>query len=596
MKIIRLKVCNLFSYKEAELRPEDYNVVVGYNASGKTNLVRILKLLAGYRVFYSLESVYLQSEFRLSPDEDSYVIVELELSDEEARLLAELFLKKTLARMDSDKMKRIQIFISWPATADERESPDFVMLRFANGFSFWRRHNEELLGFMERLPETKDSIIATTSSFRGVKNDQDAEAFSKKHRFSHDQMLLRSEFQEPFLAGESVERFFTLGSDAVCFPATGVTVKYDHNRVERYSVELFEFCELKKESSHFVHPFYFTAKMIERDFAFLSEIPPDFGTLAEVLYKIKNDYRGDDVYRSIQEAFSSMFGGARVSVHDENAADKSKKSQPVITVDDDRGSFVLEDTASGYFDALNLLIRSVNKSHHVLILDEPALHLHPAKIRYLSRLLAMTASVQILIITHSPYFVEPSVFSKGRSLAYIKKDADGHSMILNKPDGFNFDIKQHLFNPDIFFSRCSVFVEGPGDASALTALSDALNNIFEEGDIAIIYPGGKGYVHKYLDLLSAYGISYVAMVDNDYEFEKTDSFVKLKGKLEDELRKLGYKQGGENSVDPDRAYELVFDRMQEDKEKVRKTALGRVFDMALEKAGKNPDTMWRAST
>jgi AAA15 family ATPase/GTPase len=45
MKIKSIQIKNLYSYKDASFSFGNYNVIVGRNASGKTNLIRILKLL-----------------------------------------------------------------------------------------------------------------------------------------------------------------------------------------------------------------------------------------------------------------------------------------------------------------------------------------------------------------------------------------------------------------------------------------------------------------------------------------------------------------------------------------------------------------------
>ena len=42
-------------------------------------------------------------------------------------------------------------------------------------------------------------------------------------------------------------------------------------------------------------------------------------------------------------------------------------------------TFNIEDTASGYFETLSLFSEIVSMEDSVLVIDEPALHLHPIK-------------------------------------------------------------------------------------------------------------------------------------------------------------------------------------------------------------------------
>ena len=58
---------------------------------------------------------------------------------------------------------------------------------------------------------------------------------------------------------------------------------------------------------------------------------------------------------------------------------------------------------------------------NVIFLDEPALHLHPTKIKYFGRTLMGMSEKQVIVITHSPYFVELSLFSTGRNLVSVRK-------------------------------------------------------------------------------------------------------------------------------------------------------------------------------
>lgn len=47
LRFSRIVLENLYSFKVSEVVPEHYNIVVGRNGVGKTNIVRTLRLLTG---------------------------------------------------------------------------------------------------------------------------------------------------------------------------------------------------------------------------------------------------------------------------------------------------------------------------------------------------------------------------------------------------------------------------------------------------------------------------------------------------------------------------------------------------------------------
>jgi predicted ATP-dependent endonuclease of OLD family len=147
---------------------------------------------------------------------------------------------------------------------------------------------------------------------------------------------------------------------------------------------------------------------------------------------------------------------------------------------------------------LHILSQIGTTEDDVLIIDEPTPHLHPLKIKYLGRKLSelelSKRRRQLIIITHSPFFVDTTLFSKGRNLVYIRKDKTGSSKMLSKPQDFVLDLKLYLFKSEIFFSHYNIFVEGPGDASCLKAISEGLDNVLEKNNVLVVDLGGKGTV------------------------------------------------------------------------------------------------------
>jgi predicted ATP-dependent endonuclease of OLD family len=227
----------------------------------------------------------------------------------------------------------------------------------------------------------------------------------------------------------------------------------------------------------------------------------------------------------------------------------------------------------------------------VLVVDEPALHLHPIKIRLLSKFLRAIRR-QVIIITHSPFFMDLKLFENNESLIYIVKDKnDKISNIINKPANFKLKLKPYIFNPEIFFSKICLFVEGPSDEYAIKAIDDNLNNILEKNDILVVNVGGKNNVEPYMDLIENYNLPHIIMVDGDYRRRQTIDTIKLPRDLEDVMRKIGWVGKGKK-ITAEEAYEVVASAMKSNPKSVKTTEIGKVFDEALKKVGVNACRIW----
>jgi len=89
MKITRLKLSNLFSFDDFSLKDLDcgVNIIVGPNGSGKTNLVRALKLAKDV-IEYRVRNVDFQSLLHDSSKSVSFKIeIEIELDKSELDIL-----------------------------------------------------------------------------------------------------------------------------------------------------------------------------------------------------------------------------------------------------------------------------------------------------------------------------------------------------------------------------------------------------------------------------------------------------------------------------------------------------------------------------
>lgn len=128
------------------------------------------------------------------------------------------------------------------------------------------------------------------------------------------------------------------------------------------------------------------------------------------------------------------------------------------------------------------------------------------------------------------------------------------------------ELKPHLFNPDIFFAKYVILVEGLSDKVVLSAINDNLGNILEKNDAIIVSYGGKGNLQNYIKLLDAYDIEYIAVRDDDYilrwnRIDKDDiDKIRLINKLHDDKFKAKLKK---NNIDPKELSWLIIEKIDD---------------------------------
>ena len=145
----------------------------------------------------------------------------------------------------------------------------------------------------------------------------------------------------------------------------------------------------------------------------------------------------------------------------------------------------------------------------ILAIDEPELSLHPAILRRLVRaIVRLSAERQIIIATHSPYFIDPSAIAQGAALVRVTSE-NGHSKIyqlsekgrtalkkIHNPDRPNTNAP-HTFGLDarelFFLDDCVVLTEGQEDVVLYPTVASQLPIGSVPGHLFGWGVGGAGY-------------------------------------------------------------------------------------------------------
>jgi len=164
----------------------------------------------------------------------------------------------------------------------------------------------------------------------------------------------------------------------------------------------------------------------------------------------------------------------------------------------------------------------------ILVIDEPELSLHPQLQKRLAILLAKySAKKQIILITHSPYFVRWEDFKNGAKIIrlnknedkqcevfFLKKNASYYEKLVSLSEDWQRPYLLDAAAREIFFGENVVFVEGQEDVGLIKKF------IKEEGfeckfEIFGYGSGGAGNIIAFLEMAEDLGINAGAIFDGD---------------------------------------------------------------------------------
>jgi len=581
MKIRSLQIKNLYSYRDTKFNFGDYNVIVGRNASGKTNLIRILKLLLSHTWF---QGVSVANYLRFNTHLGSTIRVELEFSKNEIKLLLDSIVKRdtSLEEFDSyyEDYKSASLIIYWKPTFDPAGvTPDFIAIWFRGGIILYFDQNTSKTSIIcekmlpKELSEEEDKMLELLSkhtskdleSLKGLVLPIIGEPFTSKFRLNVDYLeemfrKINKLFREEHILKISID-------DTIPF----------HDRNKQYVInaisEIYGNATTFNPSASFWVLF---TSILKNNLCFVSEHRPSFEQLAKDLFNLKNTGPLIENYEELKKSFREVFPSVDFDICErEETTQTTTKREKYVIIKEGSNRIRLEDSASGYFEALYILSLISDKKYSILILDEPALHLHPQKITLLGRELMNMKRNQTIIVTHSPYFIDFDLLQgiTSKKLIYVKKNGESKAVISESPSS----MQRHEFRPEVFFANCVCLVEGPTDRAVVLATSELKDNVLDKNDVVVVDIGSKNNFQKWFDLLNAYSIPFVALGDRDASFNESDRVLKLEKELEDELEKLGWKGGKPSSNE---AYDFIKN-LEDKKTELFKSKIGKLIDKAI---------------
>lgn len=518
MRIESITIKNLLSFKDAKFNFKRYNVIVGPNNAGKTNLVRILQAL----VFSNMSGYSSIQKMKHSDGGKFEIKLAVKTTDKETRLFLQALIDKDIGQeTDLSSWRNFTIGLSWQLL-DTKYPAESIIIYFQNCVVVFIGPNEhriahyappDIRGFEERLDRLCDM---DSDQIRGY--------------LPEESLLHASRQQVRGLIADGPLRFF---SNPRSPGILGKPINLNTGKLEPYKRELVEYMDIQSSQTQFSLP-QLISKIIRNNFLRSDEMHPIPSGLTDQLYKLKN--KDESAYKHLQKLFTEIFPNTGVLVEQKDP--HNDNTQTVFIIEGNR-KLELANSASGYLGAIHILYTILNHTQRTIFLDEPEVHFHPAKIRRISRMLSKLTKEsgnQITVITHSPKFLDHGLLDPdSRSMLTMVTKVDGESQVVS-PKDLSVNLKPHMFMPDVFFSNAVFLVEGPRDEFVIRAIFDKFDEIFGEHEIAVVNCGGVGGIKSYIDFLDAYSIKYYGMADKEYGYN--DTITVLAVDLEDELRKI----------------------------------------------------------
>lgn len=215
--------------------------------------------------------------------------------------------------------------------------------------------------------------------------------------------------------------------------------------------------------------------------------------------------------------------------------DQTSEGNYYIRLKNGKLSHSSDGAGEGIISVLSIVdALSCSEPGGLVAIDEPELSLHPAIVRRLVQtIVKLSKDRQIVICTHSPYFIDPSAIANGAALVRVVSEIDGSKIYqldakgresikkIHNPDKPNAKAP-HTFGLDareLFFMDDNIILtEGQDDVMLYPVVASQLPIKRMPGNLFGWGVGGAQNVQHFCHILTDLGYKKVAvLLDNDQE-------------------------------------------------------------------------------
>ncbi len=170
----------------------------------------------------------------------------------------------------------------------------------------------------------------------------------------------------------------------------------------------------------------------------------------------------------------------------------------------------------------------------ILAIEEPEIYLHPpAQRKLFSILKSISSQRQVILCTHSPYFINMPEY---RNICVVSRSRRDHptSVFQTNEDLFNASERDDFklisqIDPtrsEIFFSKKVILVEGDTERLTLPIVAERMEIDFASEGVTVIESGGKTIIPFFMTIMNTFNIPYLVIYDED-PFEEPDDITAL---------------------------------------------------------------------
>jgi putative ATP-dependent endonuclease of OLD family len=246
--------------------------------------------------------------------------------------------------------------------------------------------------------------------------------------------------------------------------------------------------------------------------------------LTTVLYNLKMGEKIEDRnnFIKIQDSFNNLFPHLKMDIFWKKGFPKKENAEENYEIEIRKKHIVTTTNyiGSGILQTLYLLTHLIAHPNTILFIDTPELQLHPHIQRRLGTLLQSSQGGQLILLTHSQYFLP--ITRESRIIRLIQKEGDTKAIcpikdFFTSEDYDSLDQILTIDNKEFFFSRFVLLVEGLSDQWVMQIFASAKNFDLDEHGISVVPVNGNQNFKRYLKILEGFQIPWMIMADSDAE-------------------------------------------------------------------------------
>ncbi len=174
MHLESIRIKNLLPFEDSVFPFTKYDVIVGPNNSGKTNLLRILSMIAKGPLNY----IRLAQESKLNPDKPTVIKIKMKLDKLEAPMVFQcVFGENVPSNQIQEQAKDLEVIIFWSHAEQNTLAPIIVLYAFGNGFTIAVKEGEHI-AFDSNLTSQHEEIYKKSINWDTADGNVDFRKFA----------------------------------------------------------------------------------------------------------------------------------------------------------------------------------------------------------------------------------------------------------------------------------------------------------------------------------------------------------------------------------------------------------------------------------